>query len=320
MYEKAADEFRITMTLAPQLPITYLNLGTALRDAGHYDQAEEILRRAEEKKFKGFSLHQELFTAAWLRSDVAGLERERAWMAQNEEDPLVVEAQANIDLLTGNLNRARQRTQHAVNMALESNLKEFAAEILLNQATAEVLFGEPMQSRRTVAAAMKLADSKEKKVNAAQVMALNGRGVEARQVIDRLVRESPSDTLLNGVDTPTVLAAAQLESGQADQALRTLEPVKPYEFGTHAGFLPNYIRGMAYLKLRKPTTLLPNLKPSWITEGLTDVNQMGAIPARTRSCLRTPGQHCQSKSVVSGLSHRLERRRSRYSPLAASQG
>src|SRR5438552_4367305 len=120
-------------------------------------------------------------------------------MAQNEEDPLVVEAQANIDLLTGNLNRARQRTQHAVNMALESNLKEFAAEILLNQATAEVLFGEPMQSRRTVAAAMKLADSKEKKVNAAQAMALNGRGLEARQVIDRLVRE------LNGVDTPTVL-------------------------------------------------------------------------------------------------------------------
>ncbi len=279
MYEKAADEFRITMTLAPQLPITYLNLGTALRDAGHYDQAEEILRRAEEKKFKGFSLHQELFTAAWLRSDVAGLERERAWMAQNEEDPLVVEAQANIDLLTGNLNRARQRTQHAVNMALESNLKEFAAEILLNQATAEVLFGEPMQSRRTVAAAMKLADSKEKKVNAAQVMALNGRGVEARQVIDRLVRESPSDTLLNGVDTPTVLAAAQLESGQADQALRTLEPVKPYEFGTHAGFLPNYIRGMAYLKLRKPTTLLPNLKPSWITEGSHRCQSNGSYPS-----------------------------------------
>jgi ATP/maltotriose-dependent transcriptional regulator MalT len=48
-----------------------------------------------------------------------------------------------------------------------------------------------------------------------------------------------------------VLAAIQLESGHADEVLRTLEPVKPYEFGTHAFFFPNYLRAVAYLQLRK---------------------------------------------------------------------
>ena len=48
-----------------------------------------------------------------------------------------------------------------------------------------------------------------------------------------------------------VLAVSQLRSGQADQALRSLEPAKPYEFGTYADLLPNYLRAMAYLQLRR---------------------------------------------------------------------
>jgi predicted Zn-dependent protease len=57
--------------------------------------------------------------------------------------------------------------------------------------------------------------------------------------------------LLNGVDAPVILAASQLRKGQADQALHTLEAVKPYEFGAYAGLLPNYLRAMAFLQLRK---------------------------------------------------------------------
>jgi len=252
MYEKAVDEYRLTLALRPDLPFPYWNLVAALQAAGQYDQAEAVLRRAQDKQFQGFSLHYELYEMALLRSDTAGLERERAWLAQNTEDPLVVGVQAKIDLLGGNLGRARQRTQQVVNMALESNLKEFAAEMLLSLATAEALFGEPTQSRHAIAAAMKLAaDSKQKYADAAYVMALTGQGQQARRIMDRLVQENPSDTLLNSVDAPLVLAASQLASGQTEEALRTLEPLKTYEFGTHAGFLPNYIRAMAYLRLRR---------------------------------------------------------------------
>jgi predicted Zn-dependent protease len=172
-------------------------------------------------------------------------------MAQNADDPFAVWTQARIDLFAGNLNRARQRTQHAVNMALESNLKEAAANMLLTQATAEALLGESTQARKTVAAVIKLADSKIEKSKAARVMVLNGQGLEARQIMDGLVRENPSDTLLNAVDAPLILAASQLGSGQADQVLRSLESVKPYEFGIHGDLLPNYLCAMAYLQLRK---------------------------------------------------------------------
>jgi eukaryotic-like serine/threonine-protein kinase len=125
--------------------------------------------------------------------------------------------------------------------------------MLLTQANAESLFGESAQARKNLAAAIKLAASKTTKSKAARVIALNGQSLEAQRIIDHLLRENSSDTFLNAVDAPLVLAASQLGSGHAARALRTLEPVSPYEFGWRtADFLPDYLRAMAYLKLQRP--------------------------------------------------------------------
>src|ERR1700693_4826198 len=61
-----------------------------------------------------------------------------------------------------------------------------------------------------------------------------------------------ADTFLSELNAPLVLAASQLNLGQDEAALRTLDRVKPFEFGTRAGFFPNYIRALAYLRLRRP--------------------------------------------------------------------
>jgi eukaryotic-like serine/threonine-protein kinase len=251
LHQKSADEFRLALTVASDFSLPYENLVGALQAQGQYDEAETVMHRALDKKFQNRTFHNALYELALLRSDAATLEREQAWMARNTDDPFVVSTQAAIDLLAGNLGRARQRTQHAVNIALQTNLKESAADMLLTQASAEVLFGESAQARETIAAAIKLADSKAEKARVARVLALNRQGPEAQQMMNTLLRENPSDTLLNIVDAPLVLAASELGSGQADQALHSLEPVQPYEFGTHADLLPNYLRASAYLQLRK---------------------------------------------------------------------
>jgi len=253
LYQKSEEEFRWALAVAPNLSVGYTNLAATLQAAGKYDESEAVLDRASEKKFDGVPLHLQRYQLALLRSDAAGLERESTWMAQNADDSYVISMQARIDLLSGNLSRARERTQHATEAALESNLKEFAGETLLDQSMAETLFGEPVPARKTLAAAIKLANSKAIQSRAACIMALSGQGREAQKVIDVLLRETPRDTFLNAVDAPIVLAASQLENGRADMALRSLEPVKAYEFGWRGAgsLLPNYLRAMAYLKLRR---------------------------------------------------------------------
>ena len=83
-------------------------------------------------------------------------------------------------------------------------------------------------------------------------MVLNGQQGEAQKIISGLLHEHPVDTILDELDTPVALAASQLGLGQADAALHTLDGVKPFEFGSEAGFLPNYIRALGYLRLRRP--------------------------------------------------------------------
>ena len=196
------------------------NLAAAPEAAGQYEEAATVLRQAQDKGLlAGSGLHYQRYELALLRSDMATLEQERMWMAQNTIDPFVVSSQAKIDLFEGNVNRARQRTQHAVNMALESNLKESAANMLLREAVAEVLLGESSEARKDLASVIKLSDSRILQSQAARTMALNGQGKEAQQIMDRLLRENPSDTLLGAVDAPLVLAASQLESGRANRAL-----------------------------------------------------------------------------------------------------
>jgi serine/threonine protein kinase/tetratricopeptide (TPR) repeat protein len=252
LYQKATDELRRVVALAPDFPVGHGNLAAALQSQGRYDEAQAALSGIRGGESEEPSIHYTRYQLALLRSDQSALERQQIWMAQNADDSSVVSFQSKIDLFEGRLSRANQGTQHAVHIALESNLKESAANALLTLANAQALYGESGIARKNIAAAVKLEDSKKVMQDAGRAMALNGQGRQAQQIMDRLVRENPSDTLLNSVDAPEVLAASQSNNGQADAALRTLEQVKPYEFGRHAGLLPNYLRATAYLKLQKP--------------------------------------------------------------------
>jgi serine/threonine protein kinase/Flp pilus assembly protein TadD len=252
MYEKATVEFQKNTELFPGFPHAISNLSVQLRAQGRYDDAEALLRHIPADQALGFHDHRVRYDVAILRSDQATLEKERKWMEQNSDEPAVIAFLASIDLYDGRLESALQRAGHGVNMAVGSGLSEAASGTLLDVARGEALYGQGSAARQTLSQALRLSDSKGIKQNAAKVMVINGQEREAQKIISDLLHDYPADTFLNELDTPLTLAASQLSLGQADAALRTLDQVKPFEFGTVAEFLPNYIRALAYLRLRRP--------------------------------------------------------------------
>jgi tetratricopeptide (TPR) repeat protein len=249
LYQKSEEELRKALAIGHEAFMPYLNLANTLQAQGKYDEVEAVLKRARERKFSDPFLHRLYYSLALVRSDAAALERENVWMAENADDPLVVSMQADLALFAGHLTKARQAIQREVAIERESNLGETAARHLLDLARAEVLLGEPDRARDTVAQAMKLANAKDVNAQAALVLALSGQVTQGLQIMDRLVRENPTSTILSAIDAPVLRSAAQLNSGQPEQAVYSLEAVKPYEFGLEAGLLPNYLRATAYLKL-----------------------------------------------------------------------
>ncbi len=251
LYEKATDELRKNAEVFPTSALAISNLAVVLRAQGRYDEAEAVSRRIAADRATSPHLRMDRYESAMLRSDEVTLEKERNWMEQNADDPDVTSYLAMIDLYDGRLESGRQRARHGVNISLGSGLSESAAVTLLDLARDEALYGQSSAAKQTVNQALKLSNSKDVKQRAARVMILNGQEREAQKIIDDDLHDHPADTFLNELDAPLVLAASQLGTGQAEAALRTLDRVKPFEFGIRAGFLPNYIRGLAYLRLKR---------------------------------------------------------------------
>jgi eukaryotic-like serine/threonine-protein kinase len=252
MYEKATDELQKNANLFPTSQIAMANLSSVLLMQGRYDEAEAVLRPISADQATSQWVHVSRYESAMLRSDPATLQKERNWMEQNADDPTVISFLAMIDLYDGRLESGRQRAQHSVNISVGSGLSDSAAVTLLDLARDEALYGQGSVAKQTLDQALKLSNSKDVKQRAAKVMVLNGQEREAQKVNNDVLHEYPTDTFANELDAPLLLAAYQLSVGQAEAALRTLDRVKPFEFGTRAGYLPNYLRALVYLRLRRP--------------------------------------------------------------------
>jgi len=84
---------------------------------------------------------------------------------------------------------------------------------------------------------------------AALAFALCGDSGQAKAVLDEVARGFPEDTLINELWLPMIRAALELQLGNAEQTLDQLNSTSRYEAA--AEFWPGYLRGQAYLKLKK---------------------------------------------------------------------
>ena len=64
------------------------------------------------------------------------------------------------------------------------------------------------------------------------------------------MRRYPNSTLLNIYSEPIIRAAIALQRDRPDQAIEFLNAMMPYE-GGNAAFWPDYLRGQAYLRMRR---------------------------------------------------------------------
>ena len=249
MLEKSTLEFRKNADLFPTDPHSLCNLSFALLAQGRYVEASAAIRQIADNQATTIFEHKAFYWSAILRSDQATLEKERSWMEQNSDDPTVIAFLETIDLYGGHLETAVERTRHGVRVSTGSGLSELSATMLLHLAQGEAVYGQGSIAAKTLSEVFQLSSTKLIKQEAARVMLLNGQEREAQKIINDLLHDYPADTLLNELDAPLALAASQLKLGQADAALRTLDRVKPFELGRPAASLPNYIRGLTYLRL-----------------------------------------------------------------------
>jgi predicted Zn-dependent protease len=128
-------------------------------------------------------------------------------------------------------------------------MSEFAGTLMADAAEAFVGFRDRSKARGK--AALQISDSRLVRIFAAEALAAGGETGDAQRIIDSVARESPTDTHLHSLLVPLARAFIAVQRKEYEKALGELETARPYDLGYSATYFNNYLRGQAYMGLKR---------------------------------------------------------------------
>jgi len=246
-FEKATGEASEAIRLNPNSALPYVNLAVAFTGLNRFDEAKKVLQQALDQKLETTNLHARLYEVSFVQGDAAAMKAQIDWAAGKADEYVAQNWQAQAAEFSGQLARANQFSERAVELAQrKTELKEATAQTILQEAERNATFGNCGSVTQSTARALGLSKDRLSLISAANAFATCGQASPAQSLIDELSKRFPDDTLLSTVSLPLMRAQLELSRGNGAQAIQLLETARSYE--VYGDFWPQYIRGQAYLK------------------------------------------------------------------------
>ena len=254
--EKAAEEYREALRLAPDRGGAYGNLVNALLALQRFDEAQQIIQQALLQKLDRLTLRNALYALAFFRGDVAAMAEQQQWFAgQSAYENLGLSFASDTEAYAGHLGKARELTKRSVDSAIRADSKETGAIWLENSALREAAFGNLTQAKQDVEEGLKMVPTSQGvAVEAALAFAVAGDTVRADSLAQDLNRRYPLDTQMQSLWLPAIHAQLALNHKDAAGAIASLQPaLPPIEYGqisfvdNLSCLYPAYIRAEGYL-------------------------------------------------------------------------
>ena len=252
-YEKAIEEVRASLRLSPNSAGGYSILLSALLSLNRFEDVKNTLDETHQRKLDGPTLRAARYVLAFVQNDAAGMQEQVNWAAGKPgAEDMMLSMQADTESFYGRLAKARENTQRAVDSATRAGAPETAAVWRAYGAMREAEFGNAAEARKQAAQALALASGRDIQILTAFAYARAGDPATAQKMADKIDRDSPLDTVIQGYWLPSIRAAAELDRGDAEKAIEFLQPASNYELGqppqSQCGLAPVYLRGLAYLR------------------------------------------------------------------------
>src|ERR1700687_339240 len=200
----------------------------------------------------GCFVHFQIFDLAFIRGDEAAERHELELAAGHPDEPILLMFQANTQCALGKLQPARAAFAQSESVSQRLGYKEFSGIILGQQASCEAELGNIKEARQKISDALAVSQDRDTRAIVMDVLPRTGDSARSQKIAEDLVRQYPTDTLLNKVFVPVAQAASDLQRNQPAQAVARLEVATPYELGSGpgtAGYRVNHIRCGAFLAL-----------------------------------------------------------------------
>jgi eukaryotic-like serine/threonine-protein kinase len=260
-HEKSYTEYKEAAKLSQGDSLSYSNMVAAKMHLNRSEEAEKIAAEAQGKGFDSGSMHQYLYEIAFLKNDLAEMQRNVAWsMGKPGVENLILSLEAGTAANQGKLDAARELSRRAETSAKQAGEREMAAGCAAAAALWEALYGNPAKAKERVYGTLALSNGRDAQYVAALALALNGDAGGARVLLEDLEKRFPEDTIVRFNYVPTLRAQiALIEPNGSVKAIEALAVASPYELGVPGSstfwtnLYPVYVRGEAYLAAKQGT-------------------------------------------------------------------
>jgi eukaryotic-like serine/threonine-protein kinase len=220
----------------------------------------------------------DLYALAFLTGDQREMEHQMTLAAgkPHVEDVLLALA-SDTEAYYGRNAKARELSGRAVEAADRDNLKQNAARWRAREGLREAELGEDAAARRQTQAAMAVDSSRDLPTFTALAMARVGDSVKASKMANDLAKLNARETLFVRYWLPCIRAAVELKRGNADKSIEILQTSTPYEFGAAGPMYPAYLRGEAFLTLRRGKEATAEFQKVVDHRGVVLNNVLGAL-------------------------------------------
>ena len=253
-YEKAIEEMRASLQIKPNSAAAYSNLIGAYCSLNRVEDAKAAWEQAQARKLDGPTLRLARYALAFLQHDDTAMKEQVDWAAGKPgAEDMMLSLQSDTEAYHGRLQQANELSHRAVDSAKHADAPETAAAWQAEEAIREAEFGNSAEARRSASAALELTTGRDVEIMATLAFARAGETTKAEQLADKLDRDSPLDTMIQGYWLPTIRATIALDKGDGKKAVELLQAATPYELSQPQPFqfstmYPIYVRGLAFLK------------------------------------------------------------------------
>jgi hypothetical protein len=160
-----------------------------------------------------------------------------------------LEWEAQAASLFGRFRLAHERFQQGIQELQRAELSEQAGQWTAEDAELYAIAGECGDARRQVSAALRLSRDTFTMQRAARTLALCGAATDVASLSTELTKRFPDAILTKAIQIPVASAALALQQDRPSRTIDLLEPVTAYDHAPSAEFWPEYLRGLAHLRL-----------------------------------------------------------------------
>ncbi len=255
-HEKALVNALEAMRLDPKDRFAYQNVADAYERLNRYDESMAVLEKALAQNLILKASNFGLLEMSFIRGDTATIQRVIDDSRGTSYFAIMLLLKGQSEYFAGKTKSGRQTFVQAVHAADQAGFKELAAGLGTTGAAWEAAVGNSALARQQASDALTKSDDRDARSQAAMAFAYAGDSGRAQKLDDDLVREFPTNTLLNNAYLPLPRALIHLHRNEPQKAIEALEAAKPYEFGSVPGgidYWPAYLRGLAFLGLKDGT-------------------------------------------------------------------